>query len=115
MSGPRANGTYTEWGATIVGDGCDGDSMRPSIVGLMEVTLANDEGYRSGLQSAVWDDDMGWRLTAWLGGVDAYEGLALYLHAHRFPVYSTPEMEFAGVIFEGDPPVMLEAVGFPAE
>ena len=53
---------------------------------------------------------MGWRLTAWLAGEDAYEGLTLYLHAHRFPVYSTPEMDFDGVIFEGEPPVMLEAV-----
>jgi hypothetical protein len=39
----------------------------------------------------------------------------LYLHAHRFPVYSTPEMEFDGVIFEGDAPVRLEAVSFPTE
>jgi hypothetical protein len=115
MSDPRANGTYTEWGATIVGNGYDGDSLRPSLVGLMEVTLANDEGTWTGVQSAVWDDDMGWRLTAWLAGEDAYEGLTLYLHAHRFPVYSTPEMEFDGVIFDGEPPVMLEAVSFPAE
>jgi hypothetical protein len=115
MSDPRANGTYTEWGATIVGNGYDGDSLRPSLVGLMEVTLASDEGTWTGVQSAVWDDDMGWRLTAWLAGEDAYEGLSLYLHAHRFPVYSTPEMEFDGIIFDGEPPVMLEAVSFPAE
>jgi hypothetical protein len=115
MSDPRANGTYTEWGATIVGNGYDGDSLRPSLVGLMEVTLANDEGTWTGVQSAVWDDDMGWRLTAWLAGEDAYEGLSLYLHAHRFPVYSTPGMEFDGIIFDGEPPVMLEAVSFPAE
>ena len=115
MSDPRANGTYTEWGATIVGDAYDSDSARPSLVGLMEVSLVNDEGSWAGYQSAVWDDLMGWRLTTWLAGEDAYEGLTLYLHAHRFPAYSTPEMEFDGVIFEGEPPVMLEAITLPAD
>ena len=28
---------------------------------------------------------------------------------------STPEMEFDGVIFDGEPPVMLEAVSLPTE
>ena len=113
MSDPRANGTYTEF--DFVGDEYDSESMRPSVVGLGHVTLVNDEGSWSGLESAVWDDEMGWRLTAWLAGEDAYEDLTLYLHAHRFPVYSTPEMEFEGIIFEGKPPVMLDAVEVPAE
>jgi len=113
MSDPRANGTYTE--TDFVGDGYDSDSERPSVAALGRVTLVNDEGSWSGHESAVWDDEMGWRLTAWLAGEDAYEGLSLYLHAHRFPVYSTPEMEFDGVIFEGEPPVMLGAVEIPAE
>ncbi|HYO18132.1 MAG TPA: hypothetical protein VES02_05640 [Dermatophilaceae bacterium] len=113
MSDPRANGTYTEF--DFVGDGYDSESQQPSIAALGRVTLVNDEGSWSGHESAVWDDEMGWRLTAWLAGEDAYEGLTLYLHAHRFPVYSTPEMDFDGVIFEGEPPVMLEAVEIPAE
>ena len=113
MSDPRANGTYTEF--DFVGDGYDSESQQPSIAALGRVTLVNDEGSWSGHESAVWDDEMGWRLTAWLAGEDAYEGLTLYLHAHRFPVYSTPQMEFDGVIFEGEPPVMLEAVKIPAE
>ena len=113
MSDPRANGTYTE--SDFVGDGYDSESAQPSIAALGHVTLVNDEGSWSGHESAVWDDEMGWRLTAWLDGEDAYEGLTLYLHAHRFPVYSTPEMEFDGVIFDGEPPVMLEAVSLPTE
>ena len=69
MSDPRANGTYTEF--DFVGDEYDSESMRPSVVGLGHVTLVNDEGSWSGLESAVWDDEMGWRLTAWLAGEDA--------------------------------------------
>jgi hypothetical protein len=114
MSDDRASGTYTEaWEG--VAHLYDSDSLRPSIVALDPVTLTNDEGSWAGLYSAVWDDEMGWRLTAWLAGEEAYEGLTLYLHAHRFPVYSTPGMEFDGVIFEGEPPVMLEAISLPAE
>jgi hypothetical protein len=113
MSDPRATGAYREIFATGIWDAYDGASERPSIVAFGEVTLANDEGRWAGLQSAVWDDERGWRLTAWLAGEDAYEGLTLYLHAHRFPVFSGPEMEFAGIIFEGEPPVMLEAVKLP--
>ena len=75
----------------------------------------HEEGRWSGLESAVWDDEMGWRITAWLAGEGAHEGLTLYLHAHRFPVYSTPEMGFEGVICKGATPVMLEAVAVPAE
>jgi hypothetical protein len=113
MSDPRANGTYTESG--FVGDGYDSESENPSVVALGHVTLVNDEGSWSGHESAVWDDEMGWRLSAWLAGEGPYEGLTLYLHAHRFPVYSTPEMDFEGVLLEGTAPVMLEAVTVPAE
>ena len=114
MSDDRASGTYIE-SYEGVGHLYDSDSLRPSLVALDPVTLTNDEGRCAGLQSAVWDDAMGWRLTAWLAGEEAYEGLTLYLHAHRWPVYSKPEMEFDGVIFEGEPPVMLEAITLPLE
>jgi hypothetical protein len=114
MSDDRASGSYLEH-YTGVGHLYDGDSTRPSIVALDPVTLTNDDGSWSGLQSAIWDDGMGWRLTAWLAGEDAYEGLSLYLHAHRFPWYSYPDMDFDGIILEGQPPVMLEAISLPAE
>ena len=60
MSDPRANGTYTESG--FVGDGYDSGSERPSIAAVGRVTLVNEEGSWSGHESAVWDDEMGWRL-----------------------------------------------------
>jgi hypothetical protein len=114
MSDPRASGTYSELSRTVAGDAYDGDSARPSFVGLIEVTLVNAEGSWAGLQSALWDDEMGWRLTAWLAGEGAHEGLTLYLHAHR-SAYSEQNMDFDGIIFEVEPPVMLEAVQIPTE
>jgi len=106
MSDPRADGTYTEIYPS--GDRYDGESVRPTLVGLADVRLVNDEGRWWGLESGVWDDEMGWHITAWLAGEGAYEGLTLYLHADRSPVFSTPEMAFEGIIFDTTPPVMLD-------
>jgi hypothetical protein len=113
MSDPRASGTYT-W---FHPDGrlYDGQSRPPTEVGYGRVTLANDDGGWSGQQSTLWHDEIGWRVTAWLSGEGSYEGLSLYLHGQRFPVYNTPTMDFDGIIFNGTTPAILEAIQPPAE
>jgi len=112
MSDPRASGEYTLFHPD--GNEYDGQSRRPTEVGLGRVALVNDDGSWSGRQSGLWHDEIGWRITTWLAGEGPYEGLSLYPHGQRFPIYNMSTMDFDGIIFDGTAPAMVEAIQPPA-
>jgi len=117
MSDPRASGTFT---TTILASaeyqpGSEPPGTWPgSEAHRAWLAIVNDEGRWSGHGGAVYHPDMGWVVDGWLAGEGPYEGLTLYLHAVRDD-YSTPWMDFEGVIFEGPAPPMLGAVEPPAQ
>ncbi len=115
MGDPRVNGTFTgfdfvghesRWPGGLVTD--------PPSAALGRLRLANEEGSWLGNGSGVYAPGMGQVLNGWLAGEGPYEGQTLYLHAVQ-DIYSTPEMSFEGVVFEGHTPHMLEAFEVPAE
>jgi hypothetical protein len=111
MSDPRASGTATE---TVISWQEYGDTTPPTTTATLQLELVNEQGSWSGVGSGVYDPEMGWQLVGYQAGEGAYEGLTLYMHATR-DIYSTPRMDFEGIIFEGPAPTMVEAVRVPSE
>jgi len=111
MSDPRASGTLTE---SYVSWQEYGDTTPATAAVVVRLEHVNEQGSWSGIGSGVYDPEMGWQLVGWSTGEGAYEGLTLYMHAVR-DIYSTPEMLFEGIIFEGPAPMMVEAVEVPAQ
>jgi hypothetical protein len=111
MSDPRASGTTTE---TLISWQEYGDTTPPITTATVLLELVNEQGSWSGVGSGVYDPEMGWQLIGYQAGEGAYEGLTLYMHATA-DIYSTPIMDFEGIIFEGPAPMMVEAVQVPTE